>query len=139
MQPLRGREFCSMMNVGVRGDLEDQMDSLSGVTRSINRLCVSVPPRPPFPPNDICLRGGGFDDRFRSFFHPGRHFRQPSFLATSFSRDVAERFMRRSTMAAKVMWTVRIDSERKCMHVNLVTRRVPGLADEQEYLFAPCE
>ena len=23
------------------------------------------------------------------------------------------------------------------MHVNLVTRRVPGLPDEQEYLFAP--
>ena len=25
----------------------------------------------------------------------------------------------------------------KCRHVNLVTKRVPGLPDEQEYLFAP--
>ena len=25
----------------------------------------------------------------------------------------------------------------RCKHVNLVTRRVPGLPDEREYLFAP--
>ena len=28
----------------------------------MNRLCVSVPPRPPFPPDDVCVRGGGWDD-----------------------------------------------------------------------------
>ena len=32
---------------------------------------------------------------------------------------------------------MRIDPVRKCVHVNLVTKRVPGLPDEQEYLFAP--
>ena len=39
-----------------------------------------------------------------------------------------------------IVWNatqVRIDSVRKCVHVNLVTKRVPGLPDEQEYLFAP--
>ena len=36
-----------------------------------------------------------------------------------------------------VLWRVRIHPERKCKHVNLVTKRVPGLPDEQEYLFAP--
>ena len=36
-----------------------------------------------------------------------------------------------------VLWRVRIDAVRKCVHVNLVTKRVPGLPDEQEYLFAP--
>ena len=40
-------------------------------------------------------------------------------------------------LAVKVRWLVRIDPERKCRHVNLVTKRVPGLPDEQEYLFAP--
>ena len=45
------------------------------------------------------------------------------------------RFLQRSTMAAKVLWIVRIDPVLKCVHVNLVTRsNVPG---EQEYLFAP--
>ena len=34
-----------------------------------------------------------------------------------------------------MLWQVRIDSERKCAHVNLVKKtNVPG---EEEYLFAP--
>ena len=34
-----------------------------------------------------------------------------------------------------VLWRVRIDPDRKCLHVNLVTKsNVPG---EEEYLFAP--
>ena len=45
--------------------------------------------------------------------------------------------MRRSTMESKIRWLVRIDPVLKCNHVNLVTKRVPDLPDEQEYLFAP--
>ena len=34
-----------------------------------------------------------------------------------------------------MLWRVRIDPDRKCLHVNLVTKsNVPG---EEEYLFAP--
>ena len=40
-------------------------------------------------------------------------------------------------MPSKAKWLVRIDPEYKCRHVNLVTRRVADLEDEQEYLFAP--
>ena len=40
-------------------------------------------------------------------------------------------------MPVKAKWLIRIDPARKCRHVNLVTRRVPNLPDEQEYLFAP--
>ena len=36
-----------------------------------------------------------------------------------------------------VLWLVRIHPVHKCHHVNLVTKRVPNLPDEQEYLFAP--
>ena len=32
---------------------------------------------------------------------------------------------------------VRIHETRKCVHANLVTKRVDGLQDEEEYLFAP--
>ena len=43
--------------------------------------------------------------------------------------------MRRSGMAAKVLWLVRIHPQRKCVHVNLVHKtHVEG---EEEYLFAP--
>ena len=59
----------------------------------------------------------------------------PGVMATSFSRDVALGFLRRSTMPAKVLWLIRIDPERKCVHVNLVQKS--NVAGEQEYLFAP--
>ena len=32
---------------------------------------------------------------------------------------------------------MQIDPEYKCQQVNLVTKRCPGVPDEQEYLFAP--
>ena len=96
-----------------------------------------MPPRPPFPPGDVCLRGGGFDDRYRSFFVPRRQFRQPAYLAASFSEDVAREFIDMRGGDDCVLWRVRIDPVEKCVHVNLVTKRVQGLADEQEYLFAP--
>jgi hypothetical protein len=61
-----------------------------------------------------------------------------AYLATSFSKDVAEIFMARATKTqAKILWLVRIHPVRKCVHVNLVTKRVAGLGQEQEYLFAP--
>ena len=47
------------------------------------------------PPNDECFRGGGFDDQFRGFFTEGKQFRQPAFLATSFSRATADGFIAR--------------------------------------------
>jgi phage tail protein X len=89
------------------------------------------------PPDNLCYRGGGFDDRCRDFFVAGREFRQPAFLATSFSEETARKFLRMRGDGDCVLWLVRIDPERKCRHVNLVTKCVPGLADEQEYLFAP--
>ena len=93
------------------------------------------PPRPPFPPDNLCFRGGGFDEQYRSFFVKGREFRQPAYFATSFSRAVADAFIARAVVASKVRWLVRIDDVRKCAHVNLVQKtNVPG---EEEYLFAP--
>ena len=62
---LQGKEFCFILNRAVRGDEPPLADPTAGLSRGINKLCVSVPPRPPFPPGDVCLRGGGFDDRYR--------------------------------------------------------------------------
>ena len=119
------------------GHWSKKVQVAAGVARAINRLCVNDPPRPPFPPNNVCFRGGGFDDRYRSFFVTPRQFRQPAFLATSFVRAKADEFMVRADSAVKVRWLIRIDPQRRCVHVNLVTKRVPGLEDEKEYLFAP--
>jgi hypothetical protein len=99
-----------------------------------HQVCVSVPPRPPFPPGNACYRGGGFDDRYRSFFVTRRQYRV---LATSFLESKADFFISRvPAQFPKVKWLVRIDSVKKCRHVNLVANRVLGLPDEQEYLSA---
>ena len=137
---LRGREFCFILNEVVRNDTASCIAPAASLTRAINEFCVTPEgeePRPPFPPHFVCVRGGGFDNRYRDFFAPGREFRQPAFLASSFLESTADAFMRRSSMPVKAKWRIRIDPVRKCRHVNLVTRRVPGLPDEQEYLFAP--
>ena len=132
---LRSREFCFVFNHALRGDQPPLADPTAKLSRGINSLCVSVPPRPPFPPGDVCHRGGGFNDRYRSFFVPRRQFRQPAYLATSFSEDTAREFIRLRGGKDCVLWRVRIDPERKCTHVNLVKKtNVPG---EEEYLFAP--
>ncbi len=134
---LRGKEFCFMLNDAVRDDTPALAGTLGKIARAINQLCVTADRETAavHPPNFVCYRGAGFDEAYRSFFVAGRRFRQPAYLATSFSREVALRFLRRSTMAAKVLWLIRIDPQRKCAHVNLVQEsNVPG---EEEYLFAP--
>ena len=45
-----------------------------------------------------------------SFFLKGRKFRQPAYLATSFSLAVAKDFIRRATSTSKVLWRVRLPS-----------------------------
>jgi hypothetical protein len=140
LRQLRGREFCSVLNDIVRGDDPETIKPAAALARAITQLCVTPngqQPQPPFPPGFVCYRGGGFDDQYRCFFVPGREFRQPAFLATSFRESTADLFMSRSTMPTKVKWLVRIDPDLKCRHVNLVTKRAPGVPDEREYLFAP--
>ena len=108
---LRGREFCFILNAAVRSDDPELVEATAQLTRAINKLCVTAGSAhaPPgrqvgatHPPENLCFRGGGFDDRYRSFFVKGRCFRQPTYLATSFSRDVALRFLHRASAPSKV-------------------------------------
>lgn len=134
---LRGREFCFILNELLREDAEDMVVTLGKVCRAINELCVTAGRGVPavHPPNFVCYRGAGFDDKWRSFFVAGRKYRQPAYLATSFCRDVAEGFLWRSVLPCKILWIVHIDPSLKCVHVNLV--RQSNVDGEEEYLFAP--
>ena len=132
---LRQREFCFILNYMARADTQPSANAVAGLSRGINKLCISIPPRPPFPPGDVCYRGGGFDDRYRSFFVDSRKYRQPVYLATSFSEAVARQFIEMRGGDDCVLWRVRIDPERKCLHVNFV--KASNVAGEEEYLFAP--
>ena len=134
---LSGRELCSVLNYAARADTPQFAEPLAVLVRAINLLCVTFGRSAAALPA-LCYRGGGFDERHRDWYgaHVGQKMRQPSFLATSVSRAVADGFMVRSDQSSKVRWVIRFDP-RGCVHVNLITKRVPGLLDESEYLFAP--
>jgi hypothetical protein len=138
---LAGREFCFIMNYAGRQDTPQFVEPLAVLCRAINKNCVTE--RGPaatatvhtHPADNVCFCGGGFHDDHRGFFRSGQKFRQPAFLATSFSKSVAEGFIRMRGGDDCVLWTIRIDPARKCKHVNLVTKT--NVEGEQEYLFAP--
>ena len=141
-----GRELCSIMNAAVRSEDPALCGPVAVLARAINRLVVTrrVDSTMPFPPGGTTVRGGGLPDEHRDFFTPGKRFRSPGFLATSFSEDKAYEFWFRAHVESKlpaVKWVVHVDprgetsARYRCKHVNLVTKtNVPG---EQEYLFAP--
>ena len=132
---LQDREMCSILNDAIRSDEAACIGPVAKLAREINRRCVTIPPQPPYPNDWICYRGSGFDERFREFFFPGRKFRQPAFLPTSFKEDTAKDFMRRSTAAAKVLWKINIHRKNKCVNCSLVENT--AFPEESEYLFVP--
>jgi hypothetical protein len=138
---LQDREFCFILNWAVREDVEELADSVAMLTRAISELCVTgglTDHAAVHPESNICYRGGGFDDDFRSFFVERRKFRIPNYLATSFSESVTKTFLRRvAADTPKVLWLIHIDPDEKCHHVNLVKKT--NVEGEQEYLFAPCK
>ena len=115
----------------------------ASLTHGINALCLVARTNAhlPFPPGGEVYRGGGFDDTHIGFFTRGRQYRVPGFLATSFSRATATRFLRMAEAYGQqaVLWVVRVDpageddQTQRCKHVNFVTHSLVG--GEAEYLF----
>jgi hypothetical protein len=89
-----------------------------------------------YPPDGKVYRGGGLPDEFKSFFHVGKKYRVPGFLATSFKQDVAKRFMMMASYRGEscVLWIINVP--RDCMHVNFLDNKT-HVQGEEEYLFAP--
>ncbi len=83
------------MNESLREDCRSQMDSLAILSRSINHLCLVRDnlSKQKFPPDGRTYRGGELPPRFFDFFAVGTKYRVPGFLATSFRKHVAQRFL----------------------------------------------
>jgi len=142
---LRNKELCSILNFAVRSDSNDMVRPLAMLTRcvqvdhfsftftfrgllfkqmmsgdgsAINLLCVTAGKADKLKnisETNLIFRGGGFDERHREFFTQNKKFRQPAYLATSFSKDVAKIFMGRAAKGqSKMLWLVRIHPVRKC-------------------------
>jgi hypothetical protein len=160
-----GTEFCSMFCTAMRADRATLAEACARVAHALsaNNELVTFPQGPDVSRDEgcstlaaTCWRGGGFRDtpETRAFFQcragmaeadPAKKYRVAQFLATSFNRDVANRFIGYSAadvaapgafVNALIRWRVNLDPDpaRRCRHVNLVTEtHVPG---ELEYLFA---
>lgn len=94
------------------------------------------------------------NEETQAFFVPGRKYRMPNYLATSFDKGVTTAFLDRvkfeGVVNALVLWKVQVDSRGKpdsrykCKHVNLIKEKTKTLLakeqqagrSEKEYLFA---
>ena len=139
------KEICSLLNAAIRDDDTILSTPAASLTHRINALCLVARTNAhlPFPPEGEVYRGGGFDDTHIGFFTPGRQYRVPGFLATSFSRVTATRFLRTAEAYGQqaVMWVVHVDpsgehdAAHRCAHVNYVSHTHVG--GEAEFLFVP--
>jgi hypothetical protein len=95
-----GREFCSILNQAIREDCAAGAPHTALVTRAINlnlTVARAATAAVAFPPMGITWRGGGFMDTAdtRAFFKPGKCYRVPNFLASSFDKSITTSFVNR--------------------------------------------
>ena len=122
------KELCSVINVVIRNDADGElMSSVCVLVGAINQLVVMRRQgSSQFPEDGLTFRGGALPLEHFPFFSVGKKYRVPMYLATSFSRDVAERFMMSAAWSGitPVIWTVRVDPRGasiprfRCRHVN---------------------
>ena len=97
------------------------------LVKALNAFCVTrrgdgSAPRPVrWPASNQSMRGGGLPPQHRAFFTPGKQYRAPMFVATTFERHVANDFMQRQA-EEPVLWTFRFHAELRCNHVNYIDR-----------------
>lgn len=135
-----GREFCSLLNHAIRTDDEELLPSATIIVRAVNELCVHRRKDPVrWPEDHVTYRGGGLPDGHQRFFEPGKKYRVPMFLATSFQLKMAKsRFARTAQVNGlpPVVYIVHLDKDYGCMHVNYLGDG-SVIDDEDEFLFAP--
>jgi len=114
-------EFCSLLNRILREHDPDLLPSACVVVRGINLLCVMRRDESKllYPPGGESHRGGGLPLQHVPFFAPGKKFRVPMFLATSFNVDVAfkygagvrlDRLLRSASRCGSRFWLMAFDA-----------------------------
>ena len=132
----------------IRSDNAEAAPHIAVIVRAVNTLLISRRKDlqfVQFPRDGVTYRGGGLPHNHKAFFQCGTKYRVPGFLATSFSQQVADRFMLWADQRGEncVLWIIHVDPEgehlasKRCLHVNYVEHRALGVPLEEEYLFAP--
>ena len=147
------KEFCSLLDTAIRDDHPKLAPPTAMLSRGLNAMCCAGRDGGvlPFPCRGVTYRGGGFDDCYRGFFTKGKQYRQPGFLATSFSEAKSSRVPREGggVRPTAILWVVHVDpagehfTTRRCNHVNFVFHSVidnphgppdPDKSVEKDYL-----
>ena len=150
--PPKEYEFCGIINDTIRRDEPGSMlDWAAEIARAINLHCVqgSYTGWPDGPQAvsswrrsdelDTTFRGGGIKRDTFAWFTPGLKFRSNQFLASSFQRRIADKFMinpNASVTMDPVLWTFRFEHE-KCHHVNFLRPGHESECKELEFLLPP--
>ena len=125
MPPAHCKPFYAMLNLALLQDVHELMAPAAGFARAINDSLLvtsrTKPERQRFPPHNRTWRGGGLGiaghvslspDALLAFFTPGKKYRQPAFLATTFDQSVAEGFIQDAIddgAKCTVLWVVHFD------------------------------
>ena len=146
-------EFCHLLNQVLRDDIPGPMlDCAVLVARAINRHCVqgSYTGWPNGPDGiqatnrrsdvkDTTFRGGGLRRDLREWYVQGRSYRTNMFVASSFTRAVAQTFEIQAGASRDkdpVMWIFKFEHE-NCLHVNFLRQGAEAVCEENEFLLCP--
>ena len=126
-------------------------DDLDMFCRCINPTLTRRDEDAHFPPGGIIYRGAALPDSCLKFYREssaGTKFRIPAFVATSFDKRCAKRFLNRAwryhqkhTPRPGVLFVIQVnprgedEEEFRCQSASLITKRMPDVPDEHEYLF----
>jgi len=158
--PSSDEEFCTILNRCCRYTEEtiekDRVRAkyVAVIARALNiRLVASRTKRGknfPFPPNGQCFRGGGLPQEHQPFFVPGKMYRVPNYLATSWDETKCKYFLEMAFDRGlpPILWTVQLDlrgdpkgenlAEYQVHNANYIVRQASSKdgVDEREFLFS---
>ena len=91
----------------------------------------------------VCWRGGGFNNNYQEFFVPGKYYRVPGFLATSFEQKVSMKFLALKLDGDNpaTLWIILVDGKGTtdpmchCRHARFVQKS--HLHGDRVFLFSP--
>jgi len=153
------REFCSYLNQCLRADKDPPLRHAAVFACQLNKSLVGnfggrakaagldkgtwpCGPDAEFGIStkaNATWRGTALPSKHLGFFTVGQQFRTNMFLATSFDRDVAERFMTmqysENPQDGRALWEFQFE-EKNCCHVNFIGDG-SAVQDEKEFLLTP--
>lgn len=142
------RELCWLVNYALDNDFEDLIQAALPLIRGFTKFCgvdrISfthlAPHSLPDPDADgirRVYRGGGFDESHCDFFVEGKDYRNPGFVATSFSQSKARDFMimAESKGFPAIEWTFEVEDG--CMHAMYLEGVYSTVLGERELTLGP--